>query len=126
MSKVAYKEEREIKGFKCTVVLNSLEIPNNPELVDLNRAWHCGYIVIPVEHPWYEPACDDYNGMDCNVHGGLTYAELCSEGVKIGWDYAHCNDPQIQDAGYRAKVWADVGDMVEQAIAARTLAGEVK
>ncbi len=118
MSKVAFREEREIKGFKCEVVLNDIDVPELAHLPDLVRKWHCAYITIPVEHPWYEQGAEDYDAVDCSVHGGLTYGELTTEGIKFGWDYAHYDDPQIQDVGYRAKVWADVEDVVEQAIEA--------
>ena len=32
----------------------------------------CGYLGVPPNHPWYGKSWD---GIDCDVHGGLTYAE---------------------------------------------------
>lgn len=38
----------------------------------------------------------DYNDIDLDVHGGLTYSSEklygCENGWWIGWDYAHYND----------------------------------
>jgi hypothetical protein len=31
----------------------------------------CGYIALPPEHPW--SIIGDYDGIECSVHGGLTY-----------------------------------------------------
>ncbi len=38
---------------------------------------HCGYIAVPPDHPWYGK---DYNDVDCDVHGGLTYGEASQYG----------------------------------------------
>lgn len=64
----------------------------------------CGYAGVYPSHPWYEK---DYNNIDINVHGGLTYSAPCAEdGGKIchvpkedeqpvwwfGFDCAHGGD----------------------------------
>jgi len=37
----------------------------------------CGYVGVAPEHPMYGK---DYNDVDADVHGGLTYADSCQEG----------------------------------------------
>lgn len=37
----------------------------------------CGYVGVPADHPWYEK---DYDAVDVEVHGGLTFADHCSPG----------------------------------------------
>jgi hypothetical protein len=64
----------------------------------------CGYVGVPPGHPWHGK---DYNDVDVNVHGGLTFARGCDEGGKIchvplegespdvwwlGFDCAHSGD----------------------------------
>lgn len=54
-----------------------------------------GYIGVPPEHPWYGKHYDD---IDCNVHGGLTYAADSAPTQEpdgywwIGFDTAHLFD----------------------------------
>lgn len=48
-------------------------------------AW-CGYITLPAHHPWRSIIKNiGYDGIDCTVHGGLTYANGCT----VGFDCAH-------------------------------------
>jgi len=57
------------------------------ELTDLdcmiNRgpsgAW-CGYVGVGPDHPWHGMQYDD---VDVEVHGGLTYSQACEEGGEI-------------------------------------------
>lgn len=67
----------------------------------------CGYVAVSPGHPMYGKP---YSAVDVDVHGGLTFAELCMEdepetGVChsplpgeaanvwwFGWDYAHAFD----------------------------------
>jgi len=37
----------------------------------------CGYVGVPEGHPWHGKGYDD---VPADVHGGLTYADLCQEG----------------------------------------------
>lgn len=64
----------------------------------LNLGTHpTAYVRIPENHPYYKK---DYNEIDIDVHGGLTYSkeyldigELPAlDGWFIGWDYAHLGD----------------------------------
>ena len=60
-------------------------------------AYPCAYVKIPQEHEFYKK---DYESIDIDVHGGLTYSRdylwvnenQRVEGWFIGWDYAHYGD----------------------------------
>jgi hypothetical protein len=77
----------------------------------------CGYVAVPPGHPYYEK---DYDDVDVEVHGGLTYADKCREGADpsegichvplpgrpedvwwLGFDCAHLWDltPGMEDLG---------------------------
>jgi len=59
----------------------------------------CGYIAVPPAHPWFGK---DYDDLDVDVHGGLTYAKdgketdyphaLGTEAWWHGFDCAHSGD----------------------------------
>lgn len=38
----------------------------------------CGYVGVPAGHPWHGRDWSDLGGVD--VHGGLTYSDLCQDG----------------------------------------------
>jgi hypothetical protein len=94
----------------------------------------CAYIEIPPVHPYYKK---DYDKIDINCHGGLTYSEdglgnckcgLHREGYWIGWDYAHYGDYYYYDLwgensdNNNEKKWTteeiyeEVKDVIEQLI----------
>lgn len=52
----------------------------------------CGYVGVAPGHPWYEK---DYDAVDVDVHGGLTYAALCAEDHELG--VCHVPDPGEPD-----------------------------
>ena len=65
--------EFEAFGFKC-------------EVKRIDSLGHlCGYVVLPEDHKLYGT---DYEEIDVDVHGGLTY----SENGKVGFDCAHAGD----------------------------------
>lgn len=54
--------------------------------------YRCGYVLIPANHPWYS---QNYETIDCSVHGGLTYGQSDTEsGFWLGFDCAHYGDAQ--------------------------------
>lgn len=61
----------------------------------LNLGTHpTAYIEIPEKNKLYG---ENYDNIDLNVHGGLTYSDNELMGIKsknwfIGWDYAHAGD----------------------------------
>ncbi len=100
----------------------------------LNLGTHpTAYIEIPKTSDLYGK---DYNNIDIDVHGGLTYSDDQLHSVKentwfIGWDYAHLNDyagyEEIMPENIRTggKMWTteeifeDVVSAIEQIIKER-------
>lgn len=78
----------------------------------------CAYVGVPLDHPI---AGMDYNDIDLQVHGGLTFGR---EGAGTfpagwywyGWDYSHCDDKSFYDLKYNSsrngKPWT-VEDVVK-------------
>jgi len=64
------------------------EIHRNPKMGHL-----CGYVNIPENHPLIEK---DYNDLNFNVHGGVTFSNKLLNSYKncwkIGFDCAHSED----------------------------------
>jgi hypothetical protein len=62
--------------------------------------YRCGYVRIPIGHPWYQLDYNDvHEDSDVHIHGGLTFAEpdqSCGKGEDNGWwlgfDCAHGGD----------------------------------
>lgn len=67
-------------GFACLAVRNRM------------GAW-CGYVGVPREHPAYK---QDYNEVEVDVHGGLTFADKCQPKGPI------CHVPE---PGFPEDVW---------------------
>jgi len=67
------------------------------QVIHNGMGFRCGYVKIPLGHPWYKK---DYNDIEVDVHGGLTFTEsdvLCEksgpdDGWWIGFDCAHADD----------------------------------
>lgn len=106
-------------GYECAIVRHTT-------LLHL-----CGYVGVPVDHPWYRKGYDDVRMADNDwpeVHGGLTYAsdhEPTAKGDNLWWlgfDCAHCGDlsPYMLKYGDRAgrdetyKNWSYVKTEVER------------
>lgn len=61
--------------------------------------FRCGYVRVPLGHPWHGK---DYNDIEADVHGGLTFSEAdtpCNErgdddAYWVGFDCAHYGDAQ--------------------------------
>lgn len=82
------------KGYKCAIV----EINDNHDLgffqFSYPNKYYCGYVLVPRYHSYYEK---DYNDIEINCHGGLTYSshsllETEYPGWWIGFDCAHGGD----------------------------------
>jgi hypothetical protein len=56
----------------------------------------CGYVGVPADHPWFDK---DYEDVDADVHGGLTFAGRCREDDK---EFGICHVPA---AGMPDLVW---------------------
>jgi hypothetical protein len=69
------------------------------EIVHNGRGNRCGYIRVMPDHPWFEK---DYNDVNVDVHGGITFAafgkECPTHGAVaewwVGFDCAHAGDAQ--------------------------------
>jgi hypothetical protein len=48
----------------------------------------CGYVGVPAGHPWHG---QDYDAVDADVHGGLTYSARCQE---YGAEHGICHVPE--------------------------------
>lgn len=76
--------EGEHAGYQFTVVHNGL-------------GHRCGYVRVPKGHPWHRK---DYDDVQADVHGGLTFSEPdvpCDHGGPydaywLGFDCAHLDD----------------------------------
>jgi hypothetical protein len=66
-------------------------------IVHNGMGYRCGYVRVPKGHPWHGK---DYNEINVDVHGGLTFGEHdvpCDKGGPddafwFGFDCAHCDD----------------------------------
>lgn len=74
----------EATDYACLAVRNHL------------GAW-CGYVGVPDTHPYYKR---DYSDLDVEVHGGLTFADLCHEEAEEGHGICHIPEP-----GHPDNVW---------------------
>ena len=55
----------------------------------LRLDWHCGYVKIPEEHPYYDISdIHDPRAVALKVHGGITF----SEDHTLGFDTNHYDD----------------------------------
>lgn len=85
-------KEFESNGYKCV-------IKRHPSLKHL-----CGYVHIPKTHNLYGVGYNELygNGIDIDVHGGITYAEEEDGEWVYGFDCAHWHDlvPSSIENGY--------------------------
>jgi hypothetical protein len=79
------------------------------EITGNRMGYRCGYVRVPQGHPWHG---QDYDSIDADVHGGLTFAEPdvhCGKGGEddawwVGFDCAHLGDAADPDLpGYDAR-----------------------
>jgi hypothetical protein len=57
-------------------------VVENTWIKGMNKGWGNGYVLIPEGHPDHGKPYDD---IDVDVHGGLTYAELCDDEMIERW-----------------------------------------
>lgn len=105
----------EATGYPCLIVRNRMGAL-------------CGYVGVPKTHPSFEK---DYDHVDVEVHGGLTFADHCHAGVDesrgichkadgddhvwwLGFDCAHSGDlcPE-QAAREKERGWGSLRDGYE-------------
>lgn len=119
----------DYKGIQCAYVYRpgwqqaELGIPADfpQELQDLlPKDAYCGYIKIPVDHPWRR--LDSYGDIDVDVHGSLTYGPECSIADHSIYDSMVENGTFPQELADRMKLsrlgmdrivyWEDVGSWI--------------
>lgn len=85
------------------------------EVTSNRGGFRCGYVRVPAGHPWHGK---DYDDVDADVHGGLTFAQHdtdCGKGGEdnawwFGFDCAHHMDaPDPELPGYDAEVASILG-----------------
>jgi hypothetical protein len=54
-------------------------------------AW-CGYVDVPIGHPWHGASYHEDALTAVDVHGGLTYARSSGDAWRLGFDCAHAGD----------------------------------
>lgn len=70
------EKEFEYNGFNCRIV-------------GMSMGHRCGYVEIPESHKLHGI---DYNELEFDVHGGLTYSGYRDDKYLIGFDCAHYGD----------------------------------
>ena len=66
-------------------------------IIHNDMGFRCGYVRVPKGHPWFDK---DYNDINADVHGGLTFAAMdmpCDkggpdDGYWVGFDCGHFDD----------------------------------
>jgi hypothetical protein len=75
------------KNYKCIVI--RIVSRDGPQEKHVFGGYLCGYVQVPTEHPYFGK---DYDDMDIECHGDLTYSEGEGEVWLIGFDCAHSGD----------------------------------
>lgn len=101
--KIEIARKEDYRGYTI-VVKRFHEDGFYPFLIDtsVNNIWHCGYAVLPEDHPYYGADYDDVED-DIDVHGGLTFScELEDiDGYLLNFDCNHYGDnPEVQNEEY--------------------------
>ncbi len=82
-------------GIDCRIVrINILDGPNRDHHFG---GYLCGYIKVPMGHPFY--SVEEYFYIDLDVHGGVTYNRIHPDNfLWVGFDCAHSSDvcPSIE------------------------------
>lgn len=81
----------------CRVLATGEHAGHEWVIVHNTMGYRCGYVRVPKGHPWHGK---NYNEIECEVHGGLTFAEpdkVCDKGGAddaywLGFDCAHSGD----------------------------------
>lgn len=60
-----------------------------PDTEYMKRGWGNGYVALPEGHKYFGV---DYNSIEVDVHGGLTFSQQIGNYWVVGFDTAHWND----------------------------------
>lgn len=115
LSNFKYKEMKYQINRKCEVLAEAKY--KGYQFYILNLGTHpTAYIEIPTGNILFgKTYCELYdNGIDIEVHGGLTYSKNIlnlekskKEGWFIGWDYSHCYDYSGYEEMYPIELQSD-------------------
>jgi len=99
--------------------IETFAIPTHLDTRFTTVGWGNGYVGVPKGHPWYGK---DYNSIDCQIHGGLTYAEDHAPTKKpdglwwVGFDTAHVGDNPVNRS--QSFVESEIQNLKNQALEA--------
>lgn len=81
-------ESFEHFGFRCEIAQSE----GRPALGIL--PWHCGYVTVPLGHPWHGGDYMRLPLVGLDVHGGITYSDTAHTGPgwTVGFDTNHFAD----------------------------------
>ena len=85
----------ELRGYQCRVRKISSSV---------REPWYCGYVRLKNE--------PEFNVKNIRVHGGITYEEIESDGLWIGFDCAHYGESILFQN--RAYVIVEISSMIDQ------------
>lgn len=72
----------------------------------------CGYVGVPLGHPWHGLDNDDDELVDVEVHGGLTFSGACQEGDDSARRICHIPSPgEADDVWWLGFDCAHAGDI---------------
>lgn len=105
-SKTVFNTHKEVKFMpantnKKYVGMAKMFIKQNTWLKGMDVGWGNGYVIIPEGHPFYGK---DYDDIDVNVHGGLTFSEF---GYKLDWEEIKPEDKRSWVVGFDTAHWGD-------------------
>jgi len=89
------------------------------QIVHNDMAYRCGYVRVMPGHPWFGK---DYDGIDVDVHGGLTFSKAgaaCPTHGEhaewwVGFDCAHGGDaPDPKLPNYRSSMYFGGRDTIK-------------
>ena len=75
----------------------------------------CGYVRLDPKHPYYNIKPDALSLAELDVHGGITYCQMCEDGFWLGFDCAHYGDliPLLYHRG-ETGVYRDMDYVIKQ------------
>jgi hypothetical protein len=76
----------------------------------------CGYVGVPEGHPAF---AKEYEHVDVNAHGGLTYSDFCTEATRESWERwrvaMHNRKAEVAKypIGDSARAWREDGHLID-------------
>lgn len=108
-------ESFECFGFRCDIAQSE----GRPALGIL--PWHCGYVTVPLGHPWHGGDYMRLPLVGLDVHGGITYSGAAKAGTgwTVGFDTNHFADgPRERSREYCREQTRKLAEQAFQAVLA--------